>query len=107
MDMVDEITLLIALGTLNLLALGALWYWIQDSIAKLDHSLALALQNSLQNLPQTLMENFGEGISAFEPPNVIQQAIAQLIQSVATQKMNTVEATVTSRGTDGQFIEKP
>ena len=103
MDMVDEITLLIALGTLNLLALVALWYWIQDSISKLDHSLALALQNSLQNLPQTLMENFGDGISAFEPPNVIQQAIAQLIQSVATQKMNTVEASVTSRGADGTF----
>ena len=101
--MVDEITLLIALGTLNLLALVALWYWIQHAIAKLDHSLALALQNSLQNLPQTLMENFGEGLAAFEPPNVIQQAIAQLIQSIATQKMNTVEASITPRGADGTF----
>ena len=101
--MVDAITLIIALSTLNLLALAGFWLWIRDSIEKLDHSLAQALQNSLQNLPQALMENFGDGISAFEPPNVIQQAIAQLIQSVATQKMNTIDATITARGEDGKF----
>ena len=101
--MVDPITVIIALSSLNLLALVGFWMWIRDSIEKLDHSLALALQNSLQNLPHALMEQFGDGISAFEPPNLIQQAIAQLIQSVATQKMNTIDATITPRGTDGKF----
>ena len=101
--MVDPITVIIALSTLNLLALVGFWLWIRDSIEKLDHSLALALQNSLQNLPQALMENFGDGISAFEPPTVIQQAIAQFINSIATQKMNTIDATITGRGEDGKF----
>jgi hypothetical protein len=43
--------------------------------------------------------NLGE----FEPPNPIQGAIAQLIQGMAQQKMNTINATVTERAPDGQF----
>jgi len=43
------------------------------------------------------------GLSEFEPPNPIQGAIAQLIQGMAQQKMNTFDATVTDRGANGQF----
>jgi len=104
MNMVDEITLLIALGTLNLLALGGLSLWIrrelEDAMEQLDNSLAMALKNTIENLT-------GEGVVPFEAPNPIQVAIGQLLMSMAQQKMNTVEASVTSRGTDGQFIEKP
>jgi len=104
MNMVDEITLLIALGTLNLLALGGLSMWIrrelEDSMEQLDNSLALALKNTIENLT-------GEGVMAFEPPNPITTAIGQLLMASAQKQMNTVEATVTTRGTDGQFIEKP
>jgi len=54
MNMVDEITLLIALGTLNLLALGGLSMWIrrelEDSMEQLDNSLAMALKNTIENL---------------------------------------------------------
>ena len=104
MDMVDEISLLIALGTLNLLGSLGLALWIkrelEDSMAELDNSLAMALKNTIENLT-------GEGVMAFEPPNPITTAIGQLLMASAQKQMNTVEATVTSRGTDGQFIEKP
>ena len=100
MDMVDEISLLIALGTLNLLALGGLSLWIrrelEDSMAELDNSLALALQSTVEKLT-------GEGAVAFEAPNPIQAALGQVLMSIAQQKMNTVEASVTSRGADGTF----
>jgi hypothetical protein len=43
------------------------------------------------------------GLTEFEPPNPIQGAIAQLIQGMAQQKMNTIETTVTERGPNGQF----
>ena len=98
--MVDEITLLIALGTLNLLGSLSLALWIkrelEDSMAELDNSLALALQSTVEKLT-------GEGAVAFEAPNPIQVAIGQLLMSMAQQKMNTVEASVTSRGADGTF----
>jgi len=100
MDMVDEITLLIALGTLNLLGSLSLALWIkrelEDSMEQLDNSLALALQSTMDKLT-------GEGAVAFEAPNPIQAAIGQLLMSMAEQKMNTVEATITPRGADGTF----
>ena len=100
MDMVDEISLLIALGTLNLLGSLSLALWIkrelEDSMAQLDNSLAMALKNTIENLT-------GEGAVAFEAPNPSQVAIGQLLMSMAQQKMNTVEASVTSRGPDGTF----
>jgi hypothetical protein len=59
------------------------------------------LANAISALIDKLMSgNLGE----FEPPNPIQGAIAQMIQSIAHQKMNTINATVTERGTDGQFV---
>ncbi len=98
--MVDEITLLIALGTLNLLALGGLSLWIkrelEDSMNQLDNSLALALQSTVEKLT-------GEGAVAFEAPNPIQTALAQMLMSITQQKMNTVEATITPRSEDGTF----
>ncbi|HIA04217.1 MAG TPA: hypothetical protein EYN66_20365 [Myxococcales bacterium] len=100
MDMVDEITLLIALGTLNLLAMGGLSMWIrrelEDSMEQLDNSLAMALQSTVEKLT-------GEGAVAFEAPNPIQAALGQVLMSIAQQKMNTVEATITPRGADGTF----
>ena len=98
--MVDEISLLIALGTLNLLGSLGLALWIkrelEDSMAQLDNSLALALQSTVEKLT-------GEGAVAFEAPNPIQQAIGQVLMSIAQQKVNTVEATITPRGEDGTF----
>ena len=98
--MVDEITLLIALGTLNLLGSLGLALWIkrelEDSMEQLDNSLALALQSTVEKLT-------GEGAVAFEAPNPIQAALAQMLMSITQQKMNTVEATITPRGEDGTF----
>ena len=98
--MVDEITLLIALGTLNLLGSLGLALWIkrelEDSMEQLDNSLALALQSTMDKLT-------GEGAVAFEAPNPIQAALAQMLMSITQQKMNTVEATITPRGEDGTF----
>ena len=98
--MVDEISLLIALGTLNLLGSLGLALWIkrelEDSMAELDNSLALALQSTVEKLT-------GEGAVAFEAPNPIQTALAQMLMSITQQKMNTVEATITPRGEDGTF----
>ena len=98
--MVDEITLLIALGTLNLLGSLGLALWIkrelEDSMEQHDNSLALALQSTVEKLT-------GEGAVAFEAPNPIQAALAQMLMSITQQKMNTVEATITPRGEDGTF----
>ena len=99
-DMVDEISLLIALGTLNLLGSLGLALWIkrelEDSMAELDNSLALALQSTVEKLT-------GEGAAAFEAPNPIQAAIGQVLMSIAQQKVNTVEATISPRSEDGTF----
>ena len=98
--MVDELTLLIALGTLNLLGSLSLALWIkrelEDSMAELDNSLALALQSTVEKLT-------GEGAVAFEAPNPIQAAIGQVLMSIAQQKVNTVEATISPRSEDGTF----
>ena len=98
--MVAEISLLIALGTLNLLGSLGLALWIkrelEDSMAELDNSLALALQSTVEKLT-------GEGAVAFEAPNPIQAAIGQVLMSIAQQKVNTVEATISPRSEDGTF----
>ena len=100
MDMVDEMTLLIALGTLNLLGSLGVVLWIkrelEDSMDQLDNSLAMALQSTVEKLT-------GEGAVAFEAPNPIQAALGQVLMSIAQQKMNTVEATITPRDAGGMF----
>jgi len=92
--------LLAALGALNLVFSVAVALWIRihldQSLLELDEKLALAIKSIVDKL----MEG---GLSEFEPPNPIQGAIAQLIQGMAAQKMNTIDATVMSRGEDGQF----
>ena len=97
---IDEMTLLLALGTLNLLALGALALWIRseldNAVEELDSTLALAIKATLDKL-------MDGGIGGFEPVNPIQAAFASLIQSYATNQLGTIDATVLSRNTDGTF----
>tara|TARA_Y100000034_G_scaffold70804_1_gene85370 strand:+ start:262 stop:585 length:324 start_codon:yes stop_codon:yes gene_type:complete len=97
---IDEITLLLALGSLNLLALGALALWIrselENAVEELDSTLALAIKATLDKL-------MDGGIGGFEPVNPIQAAFASLIQSYATNQLGTIDATVISRNTDGTF----
>ena len=97
---IDEMTLLLALGSLNLLALGALALWIrselENAVEELDSTLALAIKATLDKL-------MDGGIGGFEPVNPIQAAFASLIQSYATNQLGTIDATVISRNTDGTF----
>ena len=97
---IDEMTLLLALSTLNLLALGALALWIRseldNAVEELDSTLALAIKATLDKL-------MDGGIGGFEPVNPIQAAFASLIQSYATNQLGTIDATVLSRNTDGTF----
>jgi len=95
-------TELLILGVLDLLTLSglvifALWLRIElaNMLELLDERLALALKS--------LVDRVMEGGIDFEPPNPIQGAIAQMIQSIAAQKMNTIEAVVTQKGPDGRF----
>jgi len=96
-------TELLVLGVLNvicILSIVSLGLWIRIELANmldlLDERLAMALKSTMDRL----MEG---GMGEFEPPNPIQGAIAQLIQGMAQQKLNTIDATVTNRGPDGQF----
>ena len=85
---------------INLISLGgfALWLriYIEQALLDIDEKLALAIQALVDKL-------MSGGLAEFEPPNPIQGAIAQLIQGMAHQKMNTIDANITSRGPDGQF----
>jgi len=96
-----ETAILALLGLLNLAAIGFLAHWIRmhldQGLNDIDEKLAIAIKTLIDKLMA------GE-MSDFEPPNPIQGAIAQMIQSIAHQKMNTINATVTERGTDGQFV---
>ena len=95
-----ETTILAFLGLLNLCAIGFLAHWIRihldQAMMDIDSKLAIAIKTLIDKLMS------GE-MSDFEPPNPIQGAIAQLIQGMANQKMNTINATVTERAPDGQF----
>ena len=95
-----EIAILASLGLLNLAAIGFLAHWIRmhldQGLQDIDEKLAIAITALVDKL---MSGNLGE----FEPPNPIQGAIAQMIQSIAHQKMNTIDAVVSERGPDGQF----
>ena len=95
-----EIAILAGLGLINLAAIGFLAHWIRihldQGLQDIDEKLAIAITALIDKL---MSGNLGE----FEPPNPIQGAIAQLIQGMAQQKMNTINATVTERAPDGQF----
>ena len=97
-------TELLVLGVLNvicILSVVSLGLWIRIELANmlelLDERLALALKSTIDRL-------MDGGIGDFEPPNPIQGAIAQLIQGMAAQKMNTIDAVVSNRGDNGQFM---
>jgi len=96
-----EIAILAGLGLLNLASIVILAHWIRmhldQGLQDIDEKLAIAITALVDKL---MSGNLGE----FEPPNPIQGAIAQMIQSIAHQKMNTINATVSERGTDGQFV---
>ena len=94
---------LLILGVLNvicLLSIVSLGLWLRIELANmlelLDERLAMALKSTIDRL-------MDGGIGDFEPPNPIQGAIAQLIQGMAAQKMNTIDAVVTQRAPDGTF----
>jgi len=95
-----EMAILAGLSLLNLAAIGFLAHWIRmhldAGLQDIDEKLATAITALIDKL---MSGNLGE----FEPPNPIQGAIAQLIQGMAQQKMNTINATVTERSPDGQF----
>ena len=97
-------TELLVLGVLNvicILSIVSLGLWMRIELSQmlelLDERLALALKSTIDRL----MEG---GMGEFEPPNPIQGAIAQLIQGMAAQKMNTIDAVVSNRGDNGQFM---
>ena len=94
---------LLILGVLNvicLLSIVSLGLWLRIELANmlelLDERLAMALKSTIDRL-------MDGGIGDFEPPNPIQAALAQLIQGMAAQKMNTIDAVVTQRAPDGKF----
>jgi hypothetical protein len=96
-----EIAILAGLGLLNLAAIGFLAHWIRmhldQGLMEIDEKLAMAIKALIDKLMA------GE-LSEFEPPNAIQAAIGDFIRSIAHQKMNTINATVSERGPDGQFV---
>ena len=95
-----EIIILGVLSVLTLLSIVVLALWLRIELANmlelLDERLALALKSTIDRLLEG-------GIGDFEPPNPIQGAIAQLIQGMAAQKLNTIDAVVTQRAPDGKF----
>jgi len=96
-----EIAILAGLSLLNLAAIGFLAHWIRmhldAGLQDIDEKLATAITALIDKL---MSGNLGE----FEPPNPIQGAIAQMIQSIAQQKMQTIDATITNRDAGGQFV---
>ena len=97
---VPDTLILASLMVINLISLGGFALWIriylEQALMDIDEKLALAIQALVDKL-------MSGGLAEFEPPNPIQGAIAQLIQGMAQQKMNTIDATVTDRGANGQF----
>jgi len=97
---VQDTLILASLMLINLISLGGFALWIrmhlEQSMMDIDEKLALAIQALVDKL-------MSGGLTEFEPPNPIQGAIASLIQGMAQQKMNTIDATVTERGPNGQF----
>jgi len=95
-----EIAILAGLSLLNLAAIGFLAHWIRmhldQGLNDIDEKLAIAIKTLIDKLMS------GE-MSEFEPPNQIQAAIGDFIRSIAHQKMNTINATVTERDASGQF----
>jgi len=96
-----EIAILAGLSLLNLAAIGFLAHWIRihldAGLQDIDEKLATAITALIDKL---MSGNLGE----FEPPNQIHAAVGEFIRSLAHQKMNTINATVTERDAGGQFV---
>lgn len=88
---------------LVVLSIGFQWFFLRiyarilnNAMVLLDSKLAEAIQASIENLPEAL----GQSFDGIEPPNPVQQIIAQFIQ----QKLNpTLEVKEIERGSDGKF----
>ena len=95
-----EIIILGVLNVICILSIVSLGLWLRIELANmlelLDERLALALKSTIDQL-------MAGGMADFEPPNPIQAALAQLIQGMAAQKMNTIDAVVTQSAPDGKF----
>ena len=91
-----ELVILGVLDVLCLLAIVLLALWmrkeLEESVAELDSSLAMAIQSTLDKLT-------GEGIVPYDPPNPLQAALAQFVM----QKMSTIDAVVQHKAPDGKF----
>ncbi len=90
---------LLILGVLNIICILsiiilALWMRkeLEESVAELDSSLAMAIQSTLDKLT-------GEGVVPYDPPNPLQAALAQFLM----QKMSTIDAVVQQKAPDGTF----
>lgn len=88
------------LGVLNaVLIVGGFYFLeqrIRDALDDLDSHLAQAIKGLLEAVP----------FEGFEPPNPIQQALAQWIASQAQARSQIVEATVTERDGAGRFAPR-
>ena len=91
-----ELLILGLLDVLCLLSIVLLALWmrreLEESVAELDSSLAMAIQSTLDKLT-------GEGIVPYDPPNPLQAALAQFVM----QKMSTIDAVVQHKAPDGKF----
>ena len=91
-----ELVILGVLDVLCLLSIALLALWmrkeLEESVAELDSSLAMAIQSTLNKLT-------GEGIVPYDPPNPLQAALAQFVM----QKMSTIDAVVQHKAPDGKF----
>ena len=91
-----ELVILGVLDVLCLLAIVLLALWmrkeLEESVAELDSSLAMAIKSTLDKLT-------GEGIVPYDPPNPLQAALAQFVM----QKMSTIDAVVQHKAPDGKF----
>ena len=70
---------------------------LDAAMMDIDSKLAIAIKTLIDKLMA------GE-LSEFEPPNQIQLAIGDFIRSIAHQKMQTIDATITNRDAGGQFV---
>jgi len=95
-----ELVILGVFDLITLCGLVVLALWIRkeldSGLEELDERLAEAIKGTLDKL--------GEGgLGQFEPPNPVQVAIGRMLEAVATQKLNTIDATITERDPKGQF----
>ena len=86
-----EITLLLLILNvlLTLWSIRVLSLAVQAGIERIDSQLAGAIQKLVE----------GDLLGSIEPPNPIQQAIAQML----SQRMTNAPIDVTPRGSDGKF----